>query len=377
MEQVIKLNRISISGFKSYGEEQEIDFRDINILIGANGSGKSNFISFLEMISFLSTGGFRNYVARNGFARSILYNGEGFEERIKASLFFSDGVKEDGYDVSIKASYGDGLYIDEESIFYRASGHAKPYQKKLNASGEESGLAKEALGNATAKIILSLLKKSTIFHFNDTTVHAKVRSSGYLYDNAYLRSDAGNLGAFLYRLKTTEQYRKYYERIVRMVREVFPRLKDFSLEPSILSGTDEMIRLNWSEEGNEGLFGPHMLSDGTLRFISLATLLLQPADLMPGVIIMDEPELGLHPFAIRVLGKMIHMASKHAQIIVATQSSQLINEFDCEDVLITEYDCQGRSSVMRRLNEEELSIWLRDYSLGELWDKNILGGNPG
>ena len=377
MTKGLTLSKIILAGFKSYGDAQEIEIRDINILIGANGAGKSNFVSFLEMISFLSTGGFRNYVAKNGFARSLLYHGKGIDEKIKGSLFFNDGKTENKYDVSIQESYGGGLYIDEEIISYKTPGHSRPYQKVLTASGEESGLAQAASGNATARIFLSLLQNSTIFHFNNTTINAKVRSSGYLHDNSYLRSDAGNLAAFLYRLKSTEQYKKYYDRIVRMVREVFPRFEDFVLEPSIIEDADETIRLNWLEKGSEELFGPHMLSDGTLRFVSLATLLLQPSDLIPGVIIMDEPELGLHPYAIRVLGKMIHMASIHTRLIIATQSSQLINEFECEDILVTEYDYNRKSSIIHRLSEEELSIWLNDYSLSELWDKNILGGNPG
>lgn len=373
----LKLSKIKLAGFKSYGDAQEIDIRDINILIGPNGAGKSNLISFLEMISFLSTGAFRNYVAKNGFARSILHHGKGIDEKISGSLFFCDGKTEDGYDVSIKTSFGGGLYIDEEAISYKAPGHDKPYQKKLNASGEESGLSQAAEYDPSAKVILSLLQSSTIYHFNDTTVNARVRSSGYLYDNAYFRSDAGNLAAFLYRLKLTDQYKKYYNRIVRMIREVFPRFEEFVLEPSVIEGADEKIRLNWIEKGSEVFFGPHMMSDGTLRFVSLATLLLQPPDLIPGVIILDEPELGLHPYAIRVLCKMIHMASSHTRLIVATQSSQLINEFECEDILVTEYDSFRKSSIIHRLSETELDIWLQDYSLSELWEKNVLGGNPG
>ena len=377
MKKRLNLSKIRLSGFKSYGDAQEIEIRDINILIGANGAGKSNFISFLEMISFLSTGGFRNYVAKNGFSRSILHHGNTSGKMIRGALSFSGDDTEDIYDFSIQASYGGGLYIDKEMISYSTSGHEFPYQKKLMASGEESGLTLAAENDASAKFILTLLQRSTVFHFNDTTVNSKVRSPGYLYDNGYLRSDAGNLAAFLYRLKNTERYRKHYERIVSMLREVFPRFEDFVLEASAMEGTDETIRLNWREQESEEVFGPHMLSDGTLRFIALATLLLQPADLLPGVIIMDEPELGLHPYAIRVLGKMIHMASRYSRLILATQSSLLLNEFDCEDVLVTEYDYVHRSSVIRRLREQDLDAWLKDYSMGELWDKNVLGGTPG
>lgn len=170
--------------------------------------------------------------------------------------------------------------------------------------------------------------------------------------------------------------KKYYDRIVRMVREVFSRFDDFVLDPVSIEGADESLRLNWKEKGVDEIFGPHMLSDGTLRFIALATLLLQPGESIPGVIILDEPELGLHPYAVRVLGKMIRIAAKHSQIIIATQSAALINEFDYSDIMIADYNQQMRGTYIHRLDRNELAEWLNDYSLGELWEKSILGGTP-
>ena len=372
----IKLKRVSIRGFKSYGQKQDIELRDVNVLIGANGSGKSNFISFLEMISYLATDGFHQYVAKNGFSRSILYNGKGIEDQITGILSFSDNDREDEYYLSIMPSAAGGLYIEKEKIVYRDSVHNLPYEKTLSTGHTTSGLMALSQKDKTAGTVLKLLRDCKIFHFNDTTMNARIRTPAYLYDNIYLRSDAGNLASFLFRLKTTVRLKKYYDRIVRMVREVFSRFDDFVLDPVSIEGADESLRLNWKEKGIDEIFGPHMLSDGTLRFIALATLLLQPGESIPGVIILDEPELGLHPYAVRVLGKMIRIAAKHSQIIIATQSAALINEFDYSDIMIADYNQQMRGTYIHRLDRNELAEWLNDYSLGELWEKSILGGTP-
>lgn len=377
MNNQVKLKRIELCGFKSYGKNQSVTLNNVNVLIGANGSGKSNFVSFLEMISYLSSDGLATYTGKNGFAPSILYNGKGIDGRIKGTLTFSDGEKIDEYSLTLMAAAGGGLFIDEESIVYSTRRHEEPYKKKLySMSGVRSGLFGLSQKNKTAGIILKLLQGCRIFHFNDTTVTSKFRSPGYVFDNAYLRSEAGNLAAILYKLKTTEKYKPHYDRIVRTIREVFACFDDFVFAPESNDGYDSNIRLDWKEKGNEAIFGPHMLSDGTIRFMALTALLLQPEEMLPGVIILDEPEIGLHPYAIRTLRRMIRMASKYSQLIIATQSVSLINEFDCEDVIIAEYNQNERSSIIRRLEKEQLKVWLEEYSLGELWEKNVLGGTP-
>lgn len=122
------------------------------------------------------------------------------------------------------------------------------------------------------------------------------------------------------------------------------------------------------------LFGPHALSDGTLRFICLATLFLQPPEQLPATIVLDEPELGLHPYAIALLADMVRSAAQHTQVILATQSVTLVNQFEPEDILVVDR-IQGKSAF-RRLGKEEMASWLEDYGLGDLWEKNLLGGRP-
>nr|VFJ86044.1 MAG: AAA domain-containing protein, putative AbiEii toxin, Type IV TA system [Candidatus Kentron sp. LFY] len=194
-------------------------------------------------------------------------------------------------------------------------------------------------------------------------------------DVDYLRSDAGNLAAFLKRLKESADYRRYYDRIVRHIRRVMPEFHDFVL--NTLPENANYVRLNWTDaSGNDYLFGPHQISDGSLRFMALTTLLLQPSELLPQFIVVDEPELGLHPAAIAELAGMVRSVSHKTQMLLATQSTRLVDEFSPEDLLIVERDEESRSSVFKKLDGEQLRDWLERYSLSELWEKNVLGGQP-
>ena len=223
----------------------------------------------------------------------------------------------------------------------------------------------------TSNVLKFLLKNIRVYQFHDTSDTARVKRSGYIDDSAYLRSDAGNLAAFLYRMKKNEP--KYYERIAMYIRKVMPQFKDFCIE----SFDEKNVRLNWVGFNNDNyLFGPHQLSDGSLRFMALATLLLQPPRTLPKVVVLDEPELGLHPQAVHVLASMIKMASQNAQVIVSTQSPSLVDEFSANQIAVIERDDLKKTSIIKRLDENNLRDWLDEYSLSELWDKNVLGGQP-
>ena len=175
-------------------------------------------------------------------------------------------------------------------------------------------------------------------------------------------------------MKQQEEGEKYYQRILRYIRMALPQFQDFVLEPS--PRNENYILLNWLENGSEYLFGPHQISDGSLRFMALATLLLQPPKTLPNVIILDEPELGLHPAAVSLLTGMIKAASLHSQILLATQSTRFIDDFEASDIVIVERNEARRCSTYRKLDESKLSEWLERYSISELWEKNVIGGRP-
>ena len=369
------LRSLALSGYRSYNndlEQNTIDFHDINIIIGANGAGKSNLISFLEMVSYMMSGGLSRYVAKQGGAQSLLHCGVNHVEQICGKIQIHDckRKKEDTYSFSLEQTATNQLFFVSEQLSFKDDTHDAPYTKSLGSGHYEAKLADEY--ESTARILRNYLDRLKIFHFNDTSISSHIRGSARTSDGSYLRSDGGNIAAFLHRMRETEAEIPYYERIVRHIRMVLPQFFDFVLEPDIAGN----FSLNWKQVGVEETFGPHQFSDGALRFVALTTLLLQSARTAPMTIILDEPEIGLHPYAISQLAREIRMASKTSQIIVSTQSPLLLNEFSCDDIITAEYDTVKQRSTLRRHKESDLKEWLNNYTLGELWQKNVLGGLP-
>jgi predicted ATPase len=183
--------------------------------------------------------------------------------------------------------------------------------------------------------------------------------------------DAGNLAAVLLRLRDMNDG-SAYKRILSTIRLIAPFFDDFDLEPAGLNKRD--IILNWRDKGSDQVFGPHQLSDGTLRAMCLVTLLMQPEDDLPDLIVVDEPELGLHPYALNVIASLFKKASHHTQVLIGTQSASFIDNFDVEDVIVV--NREGKDSQFTRPDPAVLEAWLDEYSLGEVWEKNVIGGGP-
>ncbi len=374
----MKLKSLNLKGFKSIDSEgQSITFGDITVFLGANGAGKSNLVSFFKLLNHMTTGGLQTFIGEQGFADSLLYYGSSTTTRIKAELSFEqDGAGKDTYSFTLSHASGDTLIFTEEYVTWERAGWRRPMKIDLGAGHKETQLLEDAKTTAgkTSKFILNLLRLCQVYQFHDTSSTAKIRNQGYIGDNDYLRSNAGNLAAFLFAMANNEEWRKYYERIVRHIQLVMPQFGDFVLRPSPLN--KDYISLDWREKRRDYLFGPNLLSDGSLRFMALATLLLQPDVSLPKVIIVDEPELGLHPAAISSLSGMIRTASVNSQVILATQSPRLVDEFDIDEIVIIERDETKDRSLVKRLDEKDLSEWLERYALSDLWEKNVLGGRP-
>jgi predicted ATPase len=367
------LERIVLQGYKSI-EKADISLRPINVLIGANGAGKSNFISLFQFMNQLARQGMQRYVAQAGGADQILHYGRKTTEKLYIGLWFlRDEKNTHGYECTMIPTAEDVLVFEEERIyFHNREKYERPYesQRSLRIHNETLLLEWMQGGDQIAQHVFTALNSWQLYHFHDTSASAKVKQTGDINDNLFLRPDASNLAAYLYLLRETQN--DYYRNIVETIRLAAPFFGDFVLRPSPFN--KEKIRLEWQERGSDMLFGPHALSDGTLRFICLATLFLQPPDRLPTTILLDEPELGLHPYAISLLADMVSSASQHTQVILATQSVTLVNQFQPEDILIVERE-QGKT-VFRRLSEDEIASWLEDYGLGDLWEKNLLGGRP-
>lgn len=373
----LKLTNIHLNGFKSIDSEgQDIPLGDITLLLGANGAGKSNLLSFFKMLNYMTTGALQVYIGKSGFADSLLYYGSKKTSRLQADITFTSLTDRDNYRFTLSHASSDTLIFTDETIVWQDIDNPTPYTIQLDPGAKESGLDKfyKEKNSKTAKVILELLKRCRVFQFHDTSSEAKIRNSGYINDDGYLRSDGGNLAAFLYSMKQQEEGEKYYQRILRYIRMALPQFQDFVLEP--LRRNENYILLNWKEKDSEYLFGPHQISDGSLRFMALATLLLQPPKTLPNVIILDEPELGLHPAAVSLLTGMMKAASLHSQILLATQSTRFIDDFEASDIVIVERNEARRCSTYRKLDESKLSEWLERYSISELWEKNVIGGRP-
>ena len=371
-----KLTGLEIHGFKSIdGEGQSLDLGPITVLLGANGAGKSNLVSFLRMVNFMTTGGLQTYVADQGFADTLLYYGSKTTTEISARLKFEDEAAKDEYSFTLRCDATNRLFLLDETVTYHAAGRQNPLVRQLGGGSKESQLAEQvAGGDQTCGVVRSLLRGCSTFQFHDTSKNAKIRQEGFKDDARFLRSEGGNLAAFLRGLMNRPNGQKYYDRIVRHVRQMVPQFGDFDLNP--LPDNDKYVRLNWREKESDYLFGPHQLSDGSLRFMALTALFLQPPDLLPKVIIVDEPELGLHPAAIAALAGMVKAVSAQSQVILATQSPRLVDEFTADQVVIVERDTAKPRSVFHRLDQGKLGEWLERYCLSELWEKNVLGGQP-
>lgn len=363
-----QLERLTVKNFKSI-RDQSLELSSLNLFIGGNGVGKSNLVLVFRFLRELVTQNLAGYTATKGGADAFLHFGRKQSKSASVKLEFSEGVaSSNGYEVVLAPTDDDTFLIVRETALYhdRIRHPNKPYDLTVATSVRESQLRETP--NLAATQALRDLENYRVYHFHDTSDTAEVKAPGAVDDNRYLRSQAENLAAFLYWMKA--KHAATYDRIVGVIRQIAPFFDDFQLEPSRLNET--RIRLEWKEVGSDAYFNAHGLSDGTLRFICLATLLMQPD--LPGLILLDEPELGLHPAAITLLAELLTQAAKRTQVIVATQSVTLVNQFG-PDVLWA-VDREDNQSVFRRLSEVDMSEWLDDYAMGELWEKNLLGARP-
>lgn len=368
-----RLETISLTGYRSI-KSAEIKLDRINVLIGANGAGKSNLVSFFKMLNYLTTQALQRFIAESGFANSLLHYGTKTTQQLETTLSFQTAAGTNKYHARLFHAAVDTLAFADEAVEYAKPGETRPMHVQLG-SGHKESLLKERgergdKAAKTAKTMSVLLGLCRVFQFHDTSATAYIRQNSEIDKNRYLLHDAGNLAAFLYRLRQTEPF--YYNRIVGTIRQFAPFFGDFVLEPDPLN--PRFLSLRWTERDSDHEFGPHHLSDGTLRAMALVSLLLQPEDELPAVIVVDEPELGLHPTAIALICDVVRQASFVSQIVLATQSTFMLDQFEPEEVIVVER--RAGCSEFARLNREELEDWREEYSLGELWEKNVLGGKP-
>lgn len=370
MEGRLKLKRVVIQGFKSVAFQHPLELKvgDVNVLMGANGAGKSNVVGFFQLLSYMMSGSLQAFVELAGTAQTFLYYGAKKTPALVGELYFENNQAEDIYRFTLSYAAPDRLIVTSEEVVWKRKGSTKSQQLEISTTFKESGLLEAK--DKTSLVVKKVLSNCKVYQFHDSSVEGVLRQASTVDGAHYLQARGNNLASFLYYLR--ESFPANYKRVVEYVRSVMPQFGDFYLQPR-----QGYVSLTWRDNSaNDYVLIPQQFSDGTIRFIALATLLLQPEETMPSVIVIDEPELGLHPYAIRQLAEMIKDASFHTQVMVATQSPLLMDEFELSDISIVERDETLNATVKRELNEEELREWLENYSLSELWEKNVLGGRP-
>lgn len=363
-----RLATIEVDGFTSI-RQARVTLGQLNVLVGANGAGKSNFIQAFEMLGRLVEADLGLFVGLNGGASALL-NSSADTSRIRIML---DGPP-NAYEASLVPAANDELIFEHETIYFQGPDYERPWNLEIGRGNRETRLLEavaEKPVHSPASYVLELLRGCRVYHFHDTSRDAPVKQLVSVADNITLRNDAGNLAAVLLALQDNEvsSHRAAYRRIVGAVRSVAPFFRDFVLRPT---GSDR-IQLRWRPVDSDAVFSADQLSDGTLRFICLVTLLLQPE--LPALVVLDEPELGLHPYAIVQLADLLRQAAVRSQVLLATQSVTLMNQFELADLIVVQRE--NGASTFTRPDPDKLSDWLDEYSLGELWEKNLIGGRPG
>ena len=372
-----RIENIHIKGFRSLADVQISKLPAVTVMIGANGSGKSNLIRFFEMLSWmLKSGQLGEFVARQGGADDQLFGGSKQTPRLEASVRISTVSGLNDYKFDLSHAHPDRLIFTDEAFRFTRAGYGTEAEwEHLGSGHDEAKITKAAkpwtdfdVNPMTASVIVHLLRDCGTYQFHDTSGDSHFKKRWDVEDNDILRSHGGNLAAVLYRLEREDIDR--FDTICRHISRILPVFDRFAIEES-----HGKVLLRWKGKGIDKTFGAHLTSDGSLRFFSLVTLLNLPSEMLPNVVLLDEPELGLHPAAIGLLAGMIKRLGHDKQVIVATQSPLLVDEFEVDEIMVLDLE-DGKTSL-RKLNAEEYRVWIeQDYTSGQLWRKNLLGGRP-
>ena len=362
------IQQIHIAGFCSL-KDVVLEPGRLTLLIGPNGAGKSNLLQALRLIPLLRTRSLQSYVADHGFGAALLHYGPKTTEAIEIGVLISDQGSSYRYDARLAFASDDSLYFQTENAACLRSDDSWVISP-LGGGHRESKLLEASPDDQTVAAVNRWLARMTFYHFHDTSAQSNLRTHARREDDRFPRSDGSNLAAYLLRLKESDQDadRKSWQRINRHCRHIAPAIKE--LDPVAVNGS---VRLDWIDDRDQR-FGCHQFSDGTLRALALITVLSQPTAKLPRMISIDEPELGLHPSAIALIAELCRSISRHTQIILSTQSTELLDHFSADEVVVVESD-HGETRLTR-LSSDALQRWLEDYSLSELYNKGVIGGKP-
>ncbi len=370
------LQELSVTGFKSIRELKGFPLKDLNVFVGANGAGKSNLIELFRMVLAMARKSFTKFILEQNGADGFLFNGPKVTPAINAEFVFtslSDYAKGPNTYRFEATPTTDGrtFLLTEERQYVNTNpwsyGPASEESRLWDMKDERS--SRNPDWNGVGYFVYESISNWMVYHFHDTSANAPMRRYEIQEDCKRLRPDASNIAPFLLRLKTSPSLSRYYTEIVNALRLVIPFFDDFQLDVQVM-GEAQKVALSWQQKGADFPLQPYHLSDGSIRFICLATALLQPSP--PSMIVIDEPELGLHPEAIGILSELIQDAAKRTQIFIATQSPLLLDQFSITDIVVVSR--KGGQSTFERLERADYDQWLQNYSIGQLWTKNVIQG---
>jgi len=366
------LQRIRVTGFGSLADVS-LEPGRLTVLIGANGSGKSNLLRALRMAPLMRNGSFQVFVGESDGASALLHYGPKRTPQMEIELDFIQEERRNRYSARLGFAAGDKLLYLDESVGFRGPRHADFRMESLGAGHWESRLADAVSDSITARTVNYWISQLTFFHFHDTSAASPLRTNARVEDDRYLRSDGRNLAAYLLRMEQAaeEDFQKAWKRINAFVTRIAPSVK--RLAPTRTEHGASAVRLDWIDDQDQR-FGVHQLSDGTLRAIALVTALAQPASRLPRFLSIDEPELGLHPAGIRIVAELARSVSRHTQVLFATQSTAFLDHFRPNEIVVVDRDA-GRSRLTRP-DSAVLEKWLEEYTLSEVFDKGVIGGRP-
>ena len=373
------IESVHIRGFRSLADVKISGLPSATVLIGANGSGKSNIMRFFEMLSWmLRTRQLGEFVARQGGADDQLFGGNRVTPRMEAEIAINTTSGKNEYGFKLSYAHPDRFIFSEEAFRFNSHDYqtAAPWQyldsghleAKIIEASQTTGYYYADFNSTTASVIVRLLRNCAVYQFHDTSDESAFKNNWRVTEGHQLRRHGGNLAAVLYRLEHQDIRR--YELICRQIGRILPGFDRFVLEEDY-----GRVLLRWKAKWSDKTFGPHLTSDGSLRFFALVTLLNLPPEMLPNVILLDEPELGLHPAAITIVGGMIRSLSSDRQVIVATQSPLLVDSFNLEEIYVL--DLEDGQTKCRQLNSKDYEIWLEDnFTPGDLWRQNAFGEHP-
>jgi predicted ATPase len=367
----LEIETITIRGFKSIEYLSTFAARPLNVFIGQNGAGKSNFISFFKFLSNIlsGTGNLAGYTGMNGGASGFLFDGPDTTPQLSAQLCLRTTAGLNEYRFRLAHASGDTFVFTEEQFRFTPTGfQSNRNWYDLGAGHKESALINAEATGKTQGTIKKMLQQLTTYQFHNTTFNAPIRNTkSAIENNWFLEEDGRNLASVLFNIKQNQA--AIYQKIILVIQQIIPFFDDFVLIEQY--GT---TYLRWREKDSPLTFVASQASDGMLRAMALVTLLCLPPKQLPAVMFLDEPELGLHPSAIKIICELIQGVSEHCQVFLATQDADMLNEFEPEDVVVV--NREGRKSIFHRQSTNELAAWIDVYSLSDLWHQNIIGGKP-